>query len=44
MEADKNKTYESYAALCFNFVSFSWPILPKKKKWENGNFWTKIMG
>lgn len=21
MEADKNKTYESYAALCFNFVS-----------------------
>ena len=24
--------------------TFSWPILPKKKSWKNGNFWTKTMG
>ena len=23
--------------------TFSWPILPKIKTWENGQFWTKTM-
>ena len=23
---------------------FSWPKLPKKKRWTNGHFWTKTMG
>ena len=23
---------------------FSWPLLPDKKRWKNGHFWTKTMG
>ena len=26
------------------YETFSWPILPKNKKWKNGHFWTKTMG
>ena len=27
-----------------SFKTFSWLILPKKKKWKNGYFWAKTMG
>ena len=32
---------------CQFFLTFwtsSWPILPKKKSWKNGHFWSKTMG
>ena len=33
-----------FPVLEYHKKTFSWPILPKKKSWKNGHFWTKNMG
>ena len=37
------KPRKAFSRSRISLKTFSWPILPKKKSWKNGHFWTKTM-